>query len=154
LELLTRRWLQALAAAGLLISFAVRDAFFRDTFRYSLQGLCLLPLVASVCFTPSLSACTHLLKLPALRLIGQLSYSIYLMHPLAIFLAELVCGTSTERGSGGGMERSVIFPLAALSLTGLLACCSYHLVELPLLGMRRRFRALPLGTHRMLARPT
>lgn len=72
----------ALALAGialLVVTFAWRNAFFRDTFRYTLQSLALAPIFFHVAVNDS-SLVSRLLALGPMRWIGQLSYSLYLIH--------------------------------------------------------------------------
>ena len=77
-------WLRVLlpaGAAGILISLLFRDPRFRETFRYSLQGLALYPLFVCVVLNPQLGP-FRLLNHPLARRMGELSYSLYLLHPV------------------------------------------------------------------------
>jgi peptidoglycan/LPS O-acetylase OafA/YrhL len=75
---------------------------------------------------------------PLARYLGALSYSVYLYHMLAWYLAQRV----THDPLGSGLLAVVLtFPLAALS---------YHLIERPILAWRDR--RLPSQT--AMGRPT
>lgn len=68
-----------LGGAGLLTCMLWRDHFFRDTFRYSLIGLSLIPLFhCSIRFHSQWPFCW--LDLPWVKKIGIWSYAIYLIH--------------------------------------------------------------------------
>lgn len=72
--------LLAIAGAGLLaITFAYRDPFFRETFRYTLQGIALAPIFFLVSL-PEQRFLTRCLEWRILRWLGQLSYTMYLIH--------------------------------------------------------------------------
>ena len=76
------RHARPLALAGmalLLLTFAWRNPFFRDTFRYTLQSLALAPIFFYVTANHS-SRVSRLLALGPMRWVGQLSYSLYLIH--------------------------------------------------------------------------
>jgi peptidoglycan/LPS O-acetylase OafA/YrhL/glycosyltransferase involved in cell wall biosynthesis len=124
-----RTWkfiLVPLGAAGLLISFLVRDPGFQETFRYSLQGLSLLPLFVVAIRFPNW-AMFRVLNLAPIKFVGVLSYSMYLLHPTVLF----------------GIEQWTPWPplvkgLFGLVLTVLLAFSIYRLVELPCARLRKR----------------
>ncbi len=67
------------AIAAIMFTFLYRNPDFRETFRYSIQGLALAPL-----FYYSIRLYRNrlfsVLNLPAVRYIGKCSYSIYLIH--------------------------------------------------------------------------
>lgn len=71
-----------LASAGtmlILISFAYRNPFFRDTFRYSLLGIGLAPIFFLISL-PQKHLLTRWLEWPVLCWLGQISYTMYLIH--------------------------------------------------------------------------
>ena len=71
--------LLAAAAIVMMITIVWRDGYFRETFRYSLQGLALMPV-----FYYSIKYAAHfpftLLNQPWVKKIGVYSYAIYLIH--------------------------------------------------------------------------
>ena len=124
-----RTWksvLLPLGLAGLLVSFLVRDAWFQETFRYSLQGLSLLPLFVAAIRFPSWTM-FRVLNLGPIKFIGVLSYSIYLLHPTVLF--------GTEQWTPWHPVAKAMFGLA---LTLVLAFCIYRFVELPCAHLRKR----------------
>lgn len=78
----------AIAVALLLLTLVYRDIGFRETIRYSIQGLALMPLFYfSIRFSDN--RLFRYLNLPLIRKIGVYSYVIYLIHAVVIgFLAE------------------------------------------------------------------
>jgi peptidoglycan/LPS O-acetylase OafA/YrhL len=73
-----------LGLIGLLVSFLINTEAFSETWRYTLQGLALLPLFAVAVRYHDWSI-FRLLNLRWVRYIGLVSYSIYLMHPTILF---------------------------------------------------------------------
>jgi peptidoglycan/LPS O-acetylase OafA/YrhL len=76
------------AAAVLMVMATVwRDSYFRETFRYSLQGLALMPV-----FYFAIRNATHfpftLLNHPWVARIGVYSYAMYLIHQIVVFALE------------------------------------------------------------------
>jgi peptidoglycan/LPS O-acetylase OafA/YrhL len=79
--------LLAAAAIVLLATIAWRDGYFRETFRYSLQGLALMPV-----FYFAIKYAAHfpftLLSHPWVARIGVYSYAIYLVHYIVVKVIE------------------------------------------------------------------
>jgi len=72
-----------LGICGLLFSFIYRDEFFRGTFRYTLQGISLIPVfVCAVRYSTWLPM--RFLNLRPVAFIGVLSYSLYLVHQVVL----------------------------------------------------------------------
>ncbi|RCS56728.1 acyltransferase family protein [Parvibium lacunae] len=141
-----------LALAALLISFVVRDEGFRQAWRYSLQGLALLVLLAWLLWPvrPGVASQSearpvtgrlalmlatwraqirHGLQRPVLVYIGKLSYSLYLFHWLARCLSQWATGQVN------GWQHDGLMLMLAFSL----AMLSYHGLEQPLLRWRQRW---------------
>jgi peptidoglycan/LPS O-acetylase OafA/YrhL len=73
------KWLLPLCVLVLLGTFLDRAEGFRDTLRYSLQGLALIPLfIAAIHYQKAWPVV--FLNLPFVRFLGVLSYSLYLCH--------------------------------------------------------------------------
>lgn len=73
-----------LGMAGLLFSFLYRNPAFRETWRYTLQGLSLIPLFVVAIRSPGFGP-MRLLNTRPLAFIGTLSYSLYLVHHVIIY---------------------------------------------------------------------
>jgi peptidoglycan/LPS O-acetylase OafA/YrhL len=75
------------AAVVMAMTIAWRDAYFRETFRYSLQGLALMPV-----FYFAIRCAAHfpftLLNQPWIAKIGVYSYAMYLIHHIVINVIE------------------------------------------------------------------
>ena len=126
-EARARIWLVG-ATGLLLVSFVLRDPFFRQTFRYSIQGIALLPLfycAVRYCHWPIFSW----LESRPMRALGLISYTFYLTHLLCIGLVH--------RFHIGKL------PEAAISLvaTILVSTAMYFLVERHMAVLRRRLHA-------------
>ena len=84
-----RQWTVAgwLAFAVLTASIAMRGEPFRQTFRYSIQGLALMPIFVYVIRFPD-SAITRIFDTKALVHIGDLSYALYVVHYTVMFAVQ------------------------------------------------------------------
>lgn len=127
----------AAALAVLALSFLYRSAVFRDTLRYSLQGIALFPLFWCAVRYHRSPVFAWLNTRP-LRALGIISYTFYLSHYAAIQLAgKLLDVQGVARGIAG-------FVLA----TAFSAAC-YVLVERRFAVLRRRLhREEAAGAHR------
>jgi peptidoglycan/LPS O-acetylase OafA/YrhL len=114
----------------LIITFSIRNETFRETIRYSVQGLALMPLFSVILLDQPTTIVRRALSTPVMVLIGKLSYSIYLFHLIARTPAEVVFG------SGYGIESVV----SGLVVTALLAYSVYAFVEKPIAKIRRQLR--------------
>jgi peptidoglycan/LPS O-acetylase OafA/YrhL len=116
------------AAALLLVSFVLRDPFFRQTFRYSIQGIALLPLfycAVRYCHWPMFSW----LESRPMRALGLISYTFYLTH--------LICISLVHRFHIGRLWEAA----ASLTATILVSTVMYLLVERHMAVLRRRLHA-------------
>ena len=122
------RWLVLPAGAALLIfCFVYRAPWFRETLRYSLQGIGLTPIFIGAMREPGFLP-FRLLNLRPVRRMGVLSYTLYLVHQVVLY--------SVERWQG----RAPALLLAALALlVSLLAAELVHrAIERPCARLRRR----------------
>jgi peptidoglycan/LPS O-acetylase OafA/YrhL len=79
--------LLAAAAIVMAITIAWRDVYFRETFRYSIQGLALMPTFYFAIKYAAYFPFT-LLNHPWVARIGVYSYAMYLIHQIVIFALE------------------------------------------------------------------
>lgn len=128
-----KRVLLPLSIVGLLVSFAITNRGFRETFGYSLQGICLFSVFVVAVRFPEWGV-MRWLNHPTVRLLGAMSYAIYLIHPSALFVAESLVGTSLVR----------LAPTATV-LTLAAAAALYYGVEKPVGRLRRKFSTVPHG---------
>lgn len=86
-ELRLKHWLVIiLAVAVLMFTFIYRDIIFRQTLRYTLQGLALMPLFY-FCISRYKHWVFSFLNISVVQRIGIYSYSIYLIH---FFIIKLI----------------------------------------------------------------
>ena len=120
------KWFLPLSLAVLLGTLLERDDGFRETLRYTLQGLALIPLfIAAICYQKSWPV--RCLNLPLVRFLGVLSYSLYLCHSIIMEnVANAWAATS--------------FLTGAVSLAGALcfATLVHYWVERPCTAIRKR----------------
>ncbi len=116
----------------LLFCFLFRHPLFRETFRYSLQGIGLLIVIPAILFHSRYTLFKKILQTPVLVLLGKLSYSLYLQHWLVIIMTSYFV-----------KEMSFTWYLIALPLTLALAYFSYYHIEKPVLYLRVQY-----GSHR------
>lgn len=113
----------------LLLTFVIRNADFRETFRYTQQGLSLLPLIYCGLFSKPDRLLRAALRWPALVWIGKISYSLYLWHLSVSYFAQHLVGAS-----------KLAFVPTALVATFLISTLSYTFVERPFQRLRSYFR--------------
>ncbi|HYQ15217.1 MAG TPA: acyltransferase [Polyangiaceae bacterium] len=125
--------LELLAAAGggvlLLASFLLREQTFRESIRYSMQGLGLYPLFFLSIRHPTWSL-MRFLNLRAVRYVGTLSYSLYLVHQVVLHIAWKLPAPDVVRAA------------VTLGVSLLLAVLSFRYVEKPFAKLRSRFSAV------------
>lgn len=122
---LMHRLILPLAFLLLLFSFFYRADWFRESLRYSLQGLALAPFFVTAVREPCLGP-FRLLNLRILQHLGGLSYSLYLLHHVILFaLPEARLG---------------VWPRAGLALALSVAAAEfiYRAIEKPCARLRRR----------------
>lgn len=114
----------------LLFTFIYRDAAFRETWRYTLQGIALSGILPAVLYTAPYASMKRALSRPSLVMIGKLSYSLYLFHWVGICVAENLVG---------GPRLTAPWLLTAVPLGIVLSVVSYQYVEKPTAKLRKRF---------------
>lgn len=112
--------------AILLASIAARGEFFRQTTRYSIQGLALAPVFFYV-VRYSDSLVTRLLENRFLTNIGDLSYAMYVFHYIVMFAVNTWI-----------TEKPVPTLVLTFTITFALATLSRHFVERPAARMRNK----------------
>jgi peptidoglycan/LPS O-acetylase OafA/YrhL len=123
-------WARVLLPLGLgllLFTFLVRSNEFRDSVRYTLQGIGLYPIFVTAIRYPN-AGFYRFLNLGFVRHLGVLSYSLYLGHHV------IIDGVNKHLDAG-------TFPRAVLSLALVLVFSEtmYRVVEKPCAKLRRRF---------------
>jgi peptidoglycan/LPS O-acetylase OafA/YrhL len=104
----------------LCIATLPRSEEFRETLRYSLQGVAFFILFCHLFFSTEHSSLRMLLQHPWLVFIGKISYSLYLYHEFGLILG-------TSFGSGRWSTMAI-----ALLVTIPTTLMSYNFVELPI----------------------
>jgi peptidoglycan/LPS O-acetylase OafA/YrhL len=116
-----------IALCVLLSTFVVRDPMFRQTFRFSIQNIALVPLVLSAVFTARYLMIKAILNWKPVKWIGVLSYSLYLWHYALFDFAKAWLDKAPN--------------VVQYSVGWLLAFCValaiYFLVERPMFRLRR-----------------
>jgi peptidoglycan/LPS O-acetylase OafA/YrhL len=115
----------------LLTTFVVRDPAFRESVRYSMQGLGLYPLFFLAIRYPQ-QLFTRFLNWGPVRFVGTLSYSLYLLHQIVIFSVY-------GHWHAPGPLRAAV----SLGISMLLAVGVWQWVELPLGRLRAKFASTP-----------
>jgi len=119
-----------IALLTIFLSFAYRADFFRDTFRYSVQGISLFVLVLNLMFWPQLKFAVRVLETKIISWIGRVSYGIYLWHvPFATLALE-------QMGMISGTAAYVTFVVIG---TFVLTYISYYGMEKPIVKLRKKF---------------
>lgn len=125
------RSLSALAATAgviaLLATVVLRAPWFRETLRYSIQGLALLPIFQAAVRYPEWP-CFRPLNWRPVRTLGVLSYSLYLVHFLVLMVVGRYLGQTIPILNGVGLPASL-----------LLALLMHHFVEKPAARLKSRW---------------
>jgi peptidoglycan/LPS O-acetylase OafA/YrhL len=126
----------------LLLSLLIRGTAFRETIRYSLQGLALMPLFYFAVRFPDNRLFRHL-NTPWIMKLGTYSYAIYLIHLVVI-------NVITQNAPAIATKFFVLFPLAILISIAYAAAID-RFVDRYFRQLRLRYRPEPAKT---MARPT
>lgn len=121
LDWLASRMAVTVSLILLLATLVIRNPTFRETARYSIQGLAFFPLFYFILYRQSVFR--TLLETPAATWIGKISYSLYLWHfPILAFVTPKLAPHTNP----------VITGSAVLGISFFLASLSYYFVETPL----------------------
>lgn len=125
----TLRKVLAMCTGLLLIglTLVIRNKEFRETLRYTIQGIGLIPIFYMAVAEPQWPV-FRWLNWSTVRFIGLVSYSIYLSHYFALYVAWGWCGMDHRIGSG----------LVATVLVLGFALTMYYLIEQPCARLRRK----------------
>jgi len=119
-----------LSVAILMGTFIYRDPVFRETLRYSLQGIALLPL-----FYLAISRRNwfifYLLNCKWIRALGRVSYEFYLFHMMAMHLVADLLGRM-------GVHSHLLFIIFAFLLTLGISMLINHFIGIPFAHKRRK----------------
>ncbi len=118
-----------LSGAVLGVSFLLRDVAFRETWRYTLQGLALIPVFIAVIRHPDWLP-FRFLNWAWVRKFGVLSYAFYLVHSLVIALVKTHLPLS-KLWQG----------VAAFVVSIVLAWVMHVVIEKPCARLKKRFAA-------------
>lgn len=121
----------AASVLAILASFVIRDETFRATFRFSIQGLALMPIFYYAVNVPK-EPLFRALNWSVLRRVGTYSYTIYLSHYVIILL--LVEQSIATLGTV-----KMVFYAGVLTL--MYSAAMYAIVERPILKLRHRLAA-------------
>lgn len=114
----------------LLASLLIRNETFRESARYTLQGLALFIMILPMTVAPKLAWVTRILEHPALRWMGRRSYAAYLWHYVALTFTALILGVSGQVETASLTNRLIATPMVLIG-TWVLAALSYELVFKP-----------------------
>jgi len=116
----------------LIISLTFRNEFFRQTYRYTLQGIALFILLPGI-LNPQNAVSTAIknaLSGNIIVFIGKLSYSIYLFHWVAIQVTPHL------------LPQKYLWLLVNIVITIVLSLFSYLIIEKPLMKFKNNINAL------------
>jgi len=119
-----------LSVAILIGTFLYRDPVFRETLRYSLQGIALLPLFYLAILRRNWCIFS-LLNCKWVRMLGRVSYEFYLFHMMAMHLVA----HELERM---GIDSYLLFISVGFLLTLGVSILINHLIGIPFARKRRK----------------
>lgn len=128
----------AIGIAGVLVivSLILRDADFRETYRYSLQGLAMVCLFYGL-FGDSAGLAVRLLEMPVMRKMGVLSYGAYLWHLEPVNAYYWWSGTKMMAAD---TTTKLIMIVVGFAFTYAMAQLSFTMTT-PLRNLRSRFHS-------------
>jgi len=128
----SERWLKRfwfpLGLALVVLSFLPRQPWFDQTLRYTLQGLALMPIFLVTVRWPDWWPCRPL-NHRWVRLVGVLSYAMYLVHTTVIRLVEQLT------------QSRIVLALLSAVATLAVSYVLHRTIEVPFIEWRKRLRA-------------
>ncbi|TXT40171.1 MAG: acyltransferase 3 [Comamonadaceae bacterium] len=115
---------------GLVLSLLYRDEYFRNTYRYTLQGISLYLVFGEVIFSEKLDVVRKILSNKLIVYVGKLSYSMYLYHWFAVVLMMYYLGVA---------ELKSVWQIGYWSIAVGMSMLSYYFVEKPTLRLRIKY---------------
>ncbi|GAB3895575.1 acyltransferase family protein [Spirosoma agri] len=138
-------WLPyGVAALLLLFTLVYRDLFFRETIRYTVQGMALSVLVPATLYHKTYSWLLTKLSVPWLIQVGKVSYSLYMFHWVGVCFAEHYVTP---------YRATLPWMAVAASVGIVLTLISYLYVEKPTMKLRKRFGSNVDVTEKMNINP-
>lgn len=131
-----KSWQGGLAVACLLLTFLVRNEAFRESIRYTIQGTCLFVLFSMAMQDKGIV--NRILSSSYLKIVGLLSYTLYLCHMPMFLVAKKMYPSLGLFGIG------VIGVVLSFAYSGAM----YLWVEKPIAAWRRRLQ-LPKATSKL-----
>lgn len=119
----------------LLMTLLVRGDVFRETVRYSIQGVALLLVFSAIYRSAAWDWTMSILESPLVKRLGVLSYGAYLWHFEYLFLSSYVFGDQVPSSGSGRLAflaGGLVFSFGAAHL-------SYRYIAQPMLALRHRF---------------
>jgi len=127
----------ALIAACVLLTTTLvfRAPWFRETFRYSLQGAA-LSVAAVAMLTEGGLKTTAFLEWPIMKWMGRMSYGAYLWHLEPRHVFDFYTGETADNLPFG---EAALLSAVGLPTTFLIAALSYRCLQQPFNSLRRRY---------------
>ena len=113
--------------------------FFEETWRYTLQGMALIP-IFTACIVWNKYPPFNLLNLWPIRRLGAMSYSFYLLHYTILYVVWSTCDRYFEFSEG--VASTAIQGLAAFLLSLAASAVFYRWIETPCARLRRNWLIL------------
>lgn len=130
------------SAALLMLSLALRSPEFRESWRYSLQGLAVMLFFCALFRSDARTLLVRVLEAPLLRRMGVLSYGAYLWHLEAIRTFGAIAGEGFVATSASHRLLLVAFGFVFSFAAAFLS----FKATMPLRRLRTRFHAAALHT--------
>ena len=114
----------------LLILFCLvfRNPFFRESFRYTIQGIGLLIIIPYFIYLKNENIFKRIIKSKPLEFFGKISYSLYLFH-----------WVSREIVSSYIKEINFMWIVSFLSLTIILTIISHYFIDKSFINLRKKY---------------